>query len=242
MESKPANPPRRTSNVWWIITAASVFGIFAPELLGIKGFDGGFAISGVCILLAITGIIIALVYTARAGKLDRILKGDNLFTHWTYSRDEWQQYAEEEHRRQKSGNRKTFIMIAVIALVVGLGFWLMNRGSGPVVLLAILGTIALIALVAWATTAYNYRQNKTTQGQAYFTPDAVYLNRQLHDFNSLGSKLEHVELKGEQQQYIGFTYSFPTRNGRDSYELRVPVPQGKDEEARKLVEKYNSSL
>jgi hypothetical protein len=240
MESNQSNPPRTTSNVWWIITAAAIFGIFAPELFGIKGFNGGFAISAVCILLAITGIIIALIYMARAGKLDRIFKGDNLLSHWTYSQDEWQQYTEEEYTRQKASNKGLFIVIAVISLVIGIIFFIVDPRYGKWVFFTMLGLILLIGLVAWFTAFYNHRQNKLNQGEVYFTPDAVYLNRQLHDFKSLGAKLDKVELKGKIHQYIEFTYSAPSRTDRQGYEARVPVPQGKDEEARKLVEKYNS--
>jgi protein-S-isoprenylcysteine O-methyltransferase Ste14 len=240
MDGKLPNPPRTTSNVWWIITALAIFGIFAPELFGLKMFSGGAAISVVCILLAITGLIVALIYMARAGKLDKILKGSDLIAHWTYSPDEWQQYTEEEYQRQKSGNRGLFILIAVISLVIGIIYFIADHRNGQWVLLTMVGLIALMAFVAWFTAYYNHRQNKQNRGEAFFAPDALYINRQLHDFKGLGAKLENVALKGDSQQYIEFTYSAPTRTGRQDYQARVPIPQGKDDEARTLVEKYNS--
>lgn len=233
------NPPRSTARVWWIITALSVLGIFIPQLIDIKMYAGGAAIVVVCILLAITGIIVSIIYSIRARKLDNILRGDNLLAHWIYSPDEWQQYTEEEYTRQKAGNRTLFIITAVVTLVCGSGYWIFNRTIGYWAFIAVAGVIAVTGFVAWFTPYYNHRQNKIGQGQALFTRDAVYINRQLHDFKGLGSKLEKTEIKGERQRYIEFSYSMPTRNGRQTYEARVPVPLGKEDEARDLVEKYN---
>jgi Ca2+/Na+ antiporter len=240
MDNRQPNPPRTTSIVWWIITGLSVFGIFAPELFGLELFSGGAAISAICILLAISGLIVAVIYTARARKLDKVLKGSNLLAHWTYSQEEWQLYTEEEYKRQKEGNKGLFIMIAVISLVIGIIYFIADRQNGQWVFFSMVGLIALIGFVAWFTAFYNYGQNKNNRGEVYFTPDAVYINRQLHDFKSLDAKLEKTVLKGDRQKYIEFVYSAPTRTGRQDYEARVPVPWGKDDEARELVKKYNN--
>jgi len=106
----------------------------------------------------------------------------------------------------------------------------------------VLGALALIGLIAWFTAFYNHRQNRNNQGYAFFTPDAVYINRQLHDFKGMMSRLEKVDIKGDSGRYIEFIYSSPTRTGRQNYEARMPIPQGKDDEARKLVEKYLGML
>jgi len=39
-----------------------------------------------------------------------------------------------------------------------------------------------------------------------------------------------------------FTYSMPTCNGIDVQMARIPVPQGKTEEAKQIVEYYNAKL
>ena len=242
MDSRQPNPPRTTATVWWTITALATFGIFAPSLFGMDGFNGGYAIAALCMLTAITGLIVAIIYTKMAGRLDKILKGENLLAHWTYSADEWQQYTEEEYKRQKSANKGLFIIIAVIALVMGTIFLIVDHRAGQWVFLTMIGLIVLIGFVAWFTAFYNHQQNKHTLGQVYFTPDAIYLNRQFHDFKSMWAKLESATLKGKTNQYIEFTYSAPTRTGRQNYEARVPVPRGKEEEAPKLVEKYRQNI
>jgi hypothetical protein len=240
MGNRQRNPPQITAIVWWIVTAISLLGIFITLLVDTDISSGGVLIVVTCILLAITGVIIAIIYSIRAEKLGRILRGDNLLVHWTYAPDEWQQYAEEEYTRQRASNKTLFIIITIVTTVCGFGYWIFNPSIAQWALIVMAGVIALTGFIAWFTPFYNHRQNKNNQGQAFFTNHAVYINRQLHDFTGLGSNLEKTEIKGDQQQFIEFTYSAPTRSGRQTYQARIPVPQGKEVEARDLVDRYNS--
>ena len=251
MDSRQPNPPRTAANIWWIITALAVFGIFFPQLFGIKDLVAAMIII-VCVILAFIGLIVALIFMAWARKLDKMLKGENLLAHWTYSQDEWQQYAEEEYKRQKSRNMKQFIMVAIASLVIGVGCVVLIQRNGLWFLLAMIVLIALEGLIAWFTADYNHRQNKKSQGQAFLAPDAVFITNHFHNLKSTGYRLEKVELKGDSQPYIEFIYSgrsqretvsinpLNTGHARDNYYVTVPVPQGKVDEAIKVVEKYNS--
>jgi hypothetical protein len=102
------NPPLQTAIVWVVITALAVFGIFAPEMFGIKGFDGGFAISAACSLLAIIGIIVMIIYFMRARLLNSILNGRDILAHWTYSSEEWKTYTEKEFKEEKQLKKGLF--------------------------------------------------------------------------------------------------------------------------------------
>jgi hypothetical protein len=98
------NPPRKTATIWCIITALAVFAIFAPHIFGMDELNGGFAISVLSFFLAITGIIVIIIYAKRASKLESMLKGNNLLAHWTYTPDEWRQYTEKEYQGEKGGS------------------------------------------------------------------------------------------------------------------------------------------
>ena len=242
MDSSQPNPPRSTARAWWIITAVAVVAMVLAFFFDVERNTFLILVIVAGLLLAIIGFIIAIVYQIRAGKLDSILNGENRLARWTYSPDEWQQYADEEYQRQKSSNIKTFLIVSGTSILLTLIYGMIKKPNWALLLVILFGTTVLIAFVIWITTIYNHRQNKNIQGQAYFTPDAVYLNRQLHDFRGMGARLEKAELKGETQQYIEFTYSVPTRYSRQDQQVRVPVPRGKDDEARKLVEKYQGSI
>lgn len=235
------NPPRCTAITWGFITVLAIFAIFAPHIFGMDGFEGGFAISTLSFFVAIMGIIVVVIYAKRARTLDRILQGENLLAHWTYSSGEWNQYAEEEFQTERKEKRGLFYIIAGFALFFGIVFFIFDQEAGLWVLIVMLGLIALIAFVAWFTAWYNYRQNKKYLGKAYITGDAVYLNRQLHTWKGLGARLESVILAEEKsQQLLAFTYSMPTRTGRQDSTVRVPVPRGQEKVAERLAEKFNT--
>jgi MFS family permease len=237
------NPLRRTATIWGIITALAVFAIFAPHIFGMDGFSGGFAISTLSFFVAITGIIVVVIYLKRAKVLDRILQGENLLAHWTYSPDEWSQYAEKEFHTERKEKWTLFYIVAGFALFFGILFFIFDHKAGLWVLILMLALTALIAFVAWFTAWYNYRQNKKYLGEAYITSDAAYLNKQLHTWRGLCAKLESVILAEEKsQQLLAFTYSAPTRTGRQDYTARVPVPRGKEKAAEMLAERFNAEL
>lgn len=237
---KVPNPPRDTAVAWCWITGLSVFGVFAPSIFGMDGFNGGFAISFICGFLAIIGIIVMVIYFGRAATLDRIFTGKDLLAHWTYPREEWVAYAEAEYKRERKWKTQLFWIVAVMALLAGGGCFIFDQEAGGVVFLVMLGLVAIIAFVAFFTSWYNYRQNLRYNGEAFIAPYAVYLNRQLHTWNSLAAWLESVELKDEKQPYLQFRYMAPTRTGLQSYDANVPVPKGKEEEARALLEKFTT--
>jgi hypothetical protein len=236
-EEKPYNPQRRTAVICWILTALFVFAIFAPSIFGIDGFNGGFAMSFIGLVAAITTLIVAIMYQGRAGALGRILKGETRLAHWTYDPVEWRAYAEKEYATEKREKRNLFYLVAVISLVVGVGFTIAHPDGGWVVLWVLGGLLVLIAIVAISTTRYNYWMNKKYHGEAYIAPDGVYLNRMLHLWRGWGASLDDVSYN-EEEKFLAFQYSTPNRTGRADYTLRVPVPAGKEQEARRVLASF----
>jgi MFS family permease len=232
------NPPLHAAIAWAIITALAVFGIFAPSIFGMEGMNGGYAISFISFFMVIAGIIVIVIYAGRARVVNRILRSDNLLAHWTYTPDEWNNYAEKEYVTERKVKWGLFYVIAGLALFFGVLFLVIDRESGKWVFVAMLALIGIIAFTAWFTAWYNYRQNKKYLGETYITRDAVYMNRQLHIWHGLGARLESVNLdKKRGQQILELTYSMPTRTGLQYYTVRVPVPRGKEREADRVLEK-----
>ena len=235
------NPPLRTVIAWAIITVLAVFGIFAPSIFGMDGFKGGYAISFLSFFMVIAGIIVIAIYAGRAKAVNRILRSDGVLLHWTYSPDEWDKYVEKEYKQQKQGKKVLFYVIAGFALFFGILFFVIDRESGLWVLVLMLALIGVIAFTAWFTAWYDYRQNKKYPGEVYVTEDAIYASRQLHSWRGLGAKLESVVLDEQKTpKIVKFTYSAPTRTGVQDYTVRVPIPHGKEKEARRILENFQS--
>jgi len=233
----PYNPQRRTAIICWILTALFFFAIFAPSIFGMDGMNGGFAISFLSLVAAITTLIVAIMYQGRAGALDRILKGENRLAHWKYDPVEWRAYAEKEYVTEKRDKRNLFYLVAAISLVVGVGFTIAHPDVGWVVLGVLGGVLVFIAILVLFTTRYDYWMNKKYLGEAYITPDGVYLNRQLHLWRGWGASLDAFSYN-EEDKFLAFQYSTPNRTGRADYTLRVPVPSGKEQEARQILASF----
>ncbi|MCX6006618.1 MAG: hypothetical protein NTZ34_05060 [Chloroflexi bacterium] len=236
------NPPLQTTAAWAVITALAVFGVFAPQVFGIEGMNGGFAISFVCGFLVIIGIIVIIIYAGRARLLNSILSGKAVLVHWKYSPEEWMKYTEKEYKERKQLNKGLALVISVIALSMGIIFFLVDHKGGIWVLLAMVILVAIIAFTAWFTSWYNYRQNKKYLGETYITENALYINRQLHTWRRLGARLDSVNFaEGKPPSLLKFVYSAPTRMGMQEYQVNVPVPAGREEEAEKVLNYFKNS-
>ena len=74
-----------------------LFVIFLPGIIGLDGFDGGFALSILGGFIAMIAIIAMVIYLQMAGILDRITKKENILVYWKYTPEEWKIYTEHEH-------------------------------------------------------------------------------------------------------------------------------------------------
>jgi MFS family permease len=231
------NPPRKTAIIGLIVTIVGVMMIFVPGFAGIGGMEGGYAISFVSLFVAIMGIIVVVIYTWLAKMLDKILRGEGLLAHWTYTPEEWKEYAEREYAEEKTEKIGLFIVVSAFALFFGVLFWVIDPESGIYIFLAMLGLIAIIGF-AWRFTAWHYyNQNKKYLGEAYITRDALYLNRRFYAWCILGARLISVTLRNEQDlTLLNFTFTTPTMTGLQDYTARVPIPQGQEETAKTIVQ------
>jgi hypothetical protein len=228
------NTARRTLNIWIVLTIIFVFGIFAPSIFGIDGFDGGFAISTFCLFLSITGIVVILMYRGRAKALDGIFHGENILVHWSYSIGQWQDYSEKDYQMEKQGKWQLYRLVMVITVVVTFGFWLFNRDSGMIMIGVFLGLGALLASVIWLTTTYDHWQNTKYQGEVYIACDGACVGRELHLWKGWGASLDGLNYD-KPNGLLLIEYSMPSRTGRDSAAVRIPVPPGQEEKARQVM-------
>jgi hypothetical protein len=137
------NPPRRTAIVWTCIIVLGIVIIFIPAIIGMDGFDGGFALSIGGGFISMMGIIAAVIYTRLASTLDRMMHKENILVHWTYSLEEWKHYTEREYREVAQDKKHLFILIAVISVIVGIIFYAFVQENALIIALIILGIIAI---------------------------------------------------------------------------------------------------
>jgi hypothetical protein len=77
-------------------------------------------------------------------------------------------------------------------------------------------------------------------GEVFIARDGIYLNGQLHMFSRLGARLERASYN-EEEKFLSFTYSGPSRGGRYEYIVKVPVPTGQEDEARRVIASFQNA-
>jgi hypothetical protein len=232
------NTQRRIVNLWYIISIFCVLSVFLPSFLGIDGMEGGFAISFVAGFMVIVGIIIILVYRSRAKQLDNILSGEGRIALWQYTAAEWMRFAAADFEDEKKIKRNLFIMVTVISIVIGVILVIVTQD--PLILFIIAGIIAIVAIPAFWAPRYRFKKLQHSEAEALIAENGVIVGKMFHLWVKLGARLDKVVIDMESDpKLIEFTYSIPTRNGRQEEIARVPVPYGKIDDAMQIVEHFN---
>jgi uncharacterized membrane protein len=235
-----ANPPKRITIASFIVASFSAVMIFVPELVGIDGFEGGFALSFVSFFIAITAAIMGAMYLGFANKVDKVLRGEGVLAHWAYTSDYWLDYSEKEYKEEKSEKKGLFLVVSGFALFFGILFWVLDPEAGFVVFIVMLALIGMVAFAWQFSTWHNYKQNIRGVKEAYITRDTLYMNRKLYTWNTVFTCFD----EGSQKDNHGlslliFKFTSATKAGPQTYTIRVPIPPGQEESAKKIVEKIN---
>ncbi len=233
------NPSKQTATVAFFVAAFFMIMIFLPEAMGIDGFDGGFAISFISIVVAATATIVGFMYLGSAAKIDRILRGEGVLAHWVYPPALWGEFTGNEFLEEKSEKKGLFLIITAFALFFGLLFWFLDSEAGFYVFMVMLGLVGL-CFFAWQLSSWsNYRRNRSSGvKEAYITLDGVYLNRRFVNWTSWFTHFNAVNLE-EKRGLLLLVFKYTVYSGRAGpqvYTTRVPVPLGQEQTAEYVFE------
>jgi len=232
------NPQRRLAVVWFVIAAVGFLMIVLPIPLGLDELHGGFAVGFLGFILLPASVMTGIICVQRARQLDRLVSGENLIAHWKYSAEEWKQYIETEHRSGKRERWRLFYLITVITVIVCFAFAIFRPESLMVVLVILPLLLALLLLVVLVVTTMRYRRSRNRVGEVFIGKDGVYLNGLYHSWKTVGGRLEKVSCVWGRGAYIEFRYSSRRAYARGGYMVRVPVPQGQEDLAKKVAAQF----
>jgi hypothetical protein len=236
-----SNPPKRTAIFSFAVALFMAIMIFIPETVGIDGFDGGFAISFASLAIALTSAIVGVMYLGWAGKLDKILRGEGILAHWTYTPEHWAEYTKKEYEEEKSEKKGLFLIVTAFALFFGILFWALDPEAGFTVFLMMIGLIGLVAF-AWRFSAWNNFRLNRDDGlkEVFITKDAVYMNKKLYTWRTVFTSFDDVTQDDNQGlALLVFKYSTASRTGPQTYTTRVPIPPGQEEAAKYVMQQIN---
>ena len=206
-----------------------------PLAFPIEGYGAGFALLFVATIVFLSAVISGIVFTRLAGKFDAMFSGEGLLAHWTYSPQEWTRYTEVEHQRNKAGKRRLFYLVAGTAVVVGAALSIVKQETWQVMLIGTPALIAFMAFVAYVSVVSEHRRNRKHLGEAWIGTRGAVLNRDVHYWKLPASFLHSVIYREGDDPYLELEYSAQAGYGRGAYTARIPIPRGREDEARRVV-------
>lgn len=228
------------TNVFMGIFTAGTAVIIMPFFYGwINDFPPFVFVGGFIVILGIIGLFMFGYQLIAANGL---INGKQLLAHWTFDPEQWRMFTEKEYSTEKNEKRLMLLVVSVIILIVGAIFWLIMRDKAAgIVFLVLLGVIAIIAFVAVIVPWLTYRRNLKQTGDIYIGKNCLYLNGAIHTWSFAGARLEDIKLILKPSPMINVTYTYWTSTGRyfffyrQAATVRIPIPEGKLEEAENVV-------
>ena len=229
------NPAAAVARNCWIGAVVAILLFFYPIVFPPQTYGLNFAMMFVAIVIFFSAIISAIIFQRLAGNLNRLVAGEGLLAHWTYSQDEWSRYTEEEHLRDRKDKWGLFRLIAIIAAVVGIIFVIFKHDALPIMLIVIPGLIAIIAATAALSISSTYRQNRAHPGEVYIGKSGALLGRAFHYWKLPTAYLQTAVFEPGNPPVVKLVYSSPSGYARGEYIARFPVPQGREQEAKQVL-------
>lgn len=161
--------------------------------------------------------------------------GGPVLAHWRYGPDEWRAYTLAEIRFR---TRDALVMAAFVAGVGTAVLGLLSWGDWGIALGISSAMGAFIGLGRWAMAWMAHRRNAAVQGgEVIVGPAALLWNGRyevLHDgrIHFGGARI----IDGVRPPIVEITIKVPGRYRRIPEEYRIPIPGGRMDEARALVD------
>jgi len=158
--------------------------------------------------------------------------GELVLARWTYTADEWREYTRAEWKRR----RLEAVVVGALLLLVG---YCSGRGGGDEgnAMMAAAFMVGVAVAGGLLGRAYLARKaNEAAPGEAVITGSAILLNGKYHVLSNETYSFQGVRYDTEAKPpLLEFSISWGTRQGQTGEKIRVPVPAGREAEAREVV-------
>lgn len=231
---------RMSLGITLAILAGLLFGIlpdpegdYVPPLI----FAGGF--------LLLMALITTVILWRSALRQDRLFLGQELLARWEFPPQQWRRHVEMLFQERSKASHSLLLLVGIIMLVIGGGFVFAMQDEASLFVAGILvGVFALVTLVAVLAPIHQRRFLLSRPGLVLIAPGGVYFSGEFHDFHVIGTRLEVAEVREDENQgyYLDIVYSFQTRAGRQTAELAIPIPKGREQEAKRVAAELTGTV
>lgn len=158
--------------------------------------------------------------------------GERVLAHWVYEPAAWSSYTGGEVKRRTGESMRIAITVFLVGLVGGSG-----GGQEGWTMIGSATFVAVIILVGGMLMAKgDHQANVSGPGEAIITPTAILLNGRYHVLRNDTYHLHGVSFdEAAHPPQLQFTIGWSTRSGPTRDNIRIPVPRGREEEAREVV-------
>lgn len=229
------NKPRKVIRNAVIFTLLMIAGAVITGNSGLDGMNGGYALIVLFGFLAMSSLVTALVYLPRAREFDKLVSQLHPLAHWTYSNEEWNAFIKEDLKEMIEVNKATLRLVIIISLVVGAILLLLYRDN--LFILIIGGIILMLSLVAFLAPRIRSRILRKGIHESLIGETSAYVGGTFQTWTQLGAHLVGTDIYEEAEiPVLHIIFEFPTLQASQQEIIRIPVPAGKIEEARKITE------
>jgi hypothetical protein len=202
--------------------------------------SGGYALAFVSFFLAISSVVVALLFVHRARVMNAILADPSPLAHWTYPEEMAHASVEREYREYQGRNRAMFIVIGGMLVVVSLFFLIFVEEGGPETGLFLLGITALLFVVSRVAPWLERRRALTVSHEALITQSGMVYEGSVYPFRAFLVFQDGLAFcKSDKKNPAALVFSFTQLVGRfiiQPFDVVVPVPPGEEERAGRIVQ------
>lgn len=223
---------------WWIIGISAVGTICVFIFPLVK--NGAWWVVFCMPLLLFAGILQPFLYQWRSKTVAGIaafMNGKHL-AHWTYELDEWRTFAESEWKRAKRKSLWTPIGVVAILAIYGWFFTDMTTDQFFLVISIVFAVaVAGSGLALWIAHS-TYTRTMENAGEVFIGETGVMVYGTYTPWNVFGARRGKVQFFEGDPAVLQIDVVYAGR-GRNTAELRIPVPRRQHEEAKRLVERFS---
>lgn len=205
------------------------------------GFSGGYAAAFVSFFFAVSAVAVAALFFHRARVMDGILSSTQLLAHWTYSAEEAEQSARREYADYQERNQAMFLVIGGMLAIAAMIMMIFAEEEGQLTGAFLLAVMALLFSVSRIAPRIALKYALTSPREAYIADSGIIYEGAVYPFQSFLMRMDGAAfLEKDGKKPAVLIFSFTQSAGlsiRSPFNIEIPVPQGEEENARKIVQK-----
>lgn len=191
--------------------------------------------------LLVVSLICVIIFRKRSKEIEHALADQNYLAQWHFSSAKWGAFMNQEDDFRTGKRKVAFVFLTVITVIIFMMFVIFAEEAKLVMFLVMLGLIGLYALAAFIVPWLIRRFRKDEEATVLILHKGVLLNKQFHSWDFPLSKLASASYEKKPYTHLEIVYDFVDRTGPRSYTVNVPIPDGEDEQAQKVIEELKRS-